>query len=145
MKTIQSVSLFLLLAASASAQTAVHECDKPVPPNVTVVGRSITVGFCANGKDDKGGNTTLTAFKIYIDGAVALTWDSKVGPLTPTSPTANSQGYLYYEAPAIPIGRGAHAVTVSATNVDSEGKQTTALPLTLQFPPPSLVIGVRVR
>jgi len=135
-----AVCLFLLVATSVSAQTP-HPCDVTPAPNPVVVGRTFTVGFCHNGKDLNGDPTTVTAFKIYLDGAVVLTWSNP----TPSSPTPNSKGYVLYLAPQIPIGRGAHTFAVTGVNVDGEGPSINPIGITTKVPPPSLVIGAFVR
>ncbi len=143
MKTIAIAFLFSLFAASVSAQTTPHPCDAMAPANPVLVKDAVIVGFCHNGKDLAGKVVPLTAFKVTIDGAVALTW---TGPtLTATSPTANSAGYLYYEAPAISVSRGTHAVAVSAVNADGESALSLAYAFSTKGPGPSLIIGVRVR
>ncbi len=142
MRASALVFLLSLFAASASAQQAPHPCDVTAPANPMIVSTTVVIGFCHSGKDAKGNATTLTAFKIAVDGAVVLTW---TGPLTPTSKAPNAAGFSYYEAPAVPVGRGTHTVTASAVDVDGESAMSTAFQFGTKGPGPSLVLGVRVR
>lgn len=139
---LKLATLILALAPSA-AYAQVHPCDAPIPTNPVIVKPSVIVGFCHGQKDTNGNPAVLTAFKLTIDGAVALTW---TGPsLTPTSPAANNLGLWYYEAPAVPVGRGNHSVQVSAVSADGESALTTAYTFSTKGSLPQVVVGVRAR
>lgn len=134
------LGLFAALGcAEVSAQT-VHECDKTVTPNVTVQHATITVGFCSDLKDTDKKPVTVTAFEISVDGSVT-TWANP----TPVTPTANSQGQLYFEAPAIAAAPGTHSVSVTAVAATRKSLPSTVYAFSSILPPPSIVIGVRAR
>lgn len=139
MKATWLAFVLLLLAVSASAQQ-VHECDKPVPSNITIAHATITVGFCSDVKDTDGQPLTLTAFEINVDGSVT-TWANP----KPVTQVANAAGKLFFEAPPIAAAPGAHSVSVTAVAAARKSLPSTVYAFSSTLPPPSIVIGVRVR
>lgn len=134
--------LALLLASVASAQT--HPCDLPPTPNPTTKNSTVTVGFCHDQKDANGATDAITAFKIYLDGNVVLTWTSPTG-LTPKTPTPNAAGFYYYEAPAIAVTKGNRGVSVAAVDADGESALSATFPFQVKGPGPRQVSGTRVQ
>lgn len=119
-----------LVATAVFAQG--HPCDNAVANNPTIVVTGpVSVGFCHSGKDALNNPTTITSFRLQLDGADLFT-----GPLTAIGAPSTVSGQSYYETPkTLVISRGAHSAVVYASNADGEGPASIPFGFTIKVPP----------
>jgi hypothetical protein len=120
----------VLCAYAVLARAQTHPCDV-VPPNNPNLTSPVKGGFCHNGLDAASNPTTVTAFRLYIDGQLVFS-----GPLTPVgAPTAD--GRFYFETPPVNVTKGSHAVTFTAVSADGESAPSPSYPFVLAGAPPA--------
>jgi hypothetical protein len=107
MKRLILAFALTLLSSAAYAQ---HPCDLPAQTAPT---KGSKFGWCASPNDEDGVPNGSFNFKVFVDGTVRTTWTNA----TPSNPTPNGAGLLYFEFGVPPgIGRGIHQVSVVQFN-----------------------------
>lgn len=121
-----------VLALTGSLPILQSPCDAAplVNPTISVTG-PIYVGICQPTVDADGNPTTVTSFRVTIDGGTVFN-----GPL-PMLVNANAAGYAYYETPkSITVSRGSHVAVVYSSNADGENTGSDPYPFTIKKSPP---------
>jgi hypothetical protein len=134
--------LVVLVLGSSDASAQTHPCDDlSVPPPTVLVGSPAGVAFCIIPADAQGNPTTLTSFRVTLDGIEVFK-----GPLTPIG-AVSSTGFNYYETPKnLALAKGSHTIVVYPSSADGEG--LGSLPFVFQVkgvPPGQAVIKKIVR
>lgn len=134
--TVIAIAAFLLIAASASAQT--HPCDQVAPTSGTnVAGTPAVLSTCHPGSDPNG--NAVTGFAVYDNGA-------RVEVPMVRGSVANAAGDFEFAAPfTVPATKGVHTMEIAALSGTIESPRSTPFVLTVSLPRVAPVAPTKTR